>query len=271
VVKDGTAPYTAPIDVFEIGWGLWNLSLTEPNKAEMQAKCQSHLDFLYSHWRSQEGIAACSGLSLTDGDTSVMIYEALKYYGREVDLEQVLKYYEASDHFLCFPLESDPSVSTNVHFLSALHTAGYDIEHPFTQRVLRFLQRARIKDSYWFDKWHSSPYYPTAHAIINCLPYDQLMIESSVQWILATQRHDGSWGHFLPTAEETAYCLQALILWRRHGGGYITPDVIRRGATWLAENMDQPYTPLWIGKSLYTPVEVVRSAVLSALKLAEQG
>jgi hypothetical protein len=34
--------------------------------------------------------------------------------------------------------------------------------------------------------------------------------------------------------------------------------------------MDLPYPPLWIGKCLYNPSLVIRSAVISALALVEQ-
>jgi hypothetical protein len=34
--------------------------------------------------------------------------------------------------------------------------------------------------------------------------------------------------------------------------------------------MDPPYPPLWIGKSLYSPGLVVRSAILSALSMGLQ-
>jgi hypothetical protein len=47
--------------------------------------------------------------------------------------------------------------------------------------------------------------------------------------------------------------------------------IILRGAAWLSEHAEPPYTPRWIGKSLYAPNLVVRSAILSALVLADQG
>ena len=80
---------------------------------------------------------------------------------------------------------------------------------------------------------------------------------------------DGSWGYYLPTAEETAYCLQALIAWNRHGG-QVPDEALQRGAAWLAEQSDPPYPPLWIGKCLYSPVLVVRAAILSALMMLIQ-
>jgi hypothetical protein len=39
---------------------------------------------------------------------------------------------------------------------------------------------------------------------------------------------------------------------------------------WLEEHADPPYPPLWIGKCLYNPRLVIRSAVISALTLAHQ-
>ena len=90
-----------------------------------------------------------------------------------------------------------------------------------------------------------------------------------MSWTLKTQNADGSWGCYLPTAEETAYCVQALAIWKRHGGR-VPRDVLRRGAAWLAEHAEPPYPPLWIGKCLYGPELVIRSAVLSALILAKQ-
>ena len=88
-------------------------------------------------------------------------------------------------------------------------------------------------------------------------------------WILETQNLDGSWGYYVPTAEETAYCLQALLVWQR-GGKSVPNDQIQRGLDWLAAHTQPPYPPLWIGKSLYAPEFVVRSAILSALMMGAQ-
>jgi halimadienyl-diphosphate synthase len=197
-----------------------------------------------------------------------MTYEVLGRFGRPVDLDGVL-HYEQEGHFRCYALEANPSISTNIHILGALRQAGLEPEHPSVAKILVFLQRMKSLDLFWLDKWHSSPYYPTAHAVVTCAGYDDDLVDSAVYWILETRNADGSWGYYRPTAEETAYALQALVQWKRQGHA-VPVDVLRRGAAWLRENTELPYAPLWIGKCLYCPELVVRSAILSALALVDQ-
>jgi halimadienyl-diphosphate synthase len=264
---DGAVPYTAPIDVFEYAWVLWNLALTDSVDDVSLELCQPHLDALIKLWLPGKGIAAVGGLTLTDGDTTAMAFDVLKRYGRSVDLDAVL-HYEDKEHFWCFGYEANPSISANVHTLGALRQAGFTVTHNSVQKILRFLKRVQTSNSYWFDKWHSSPYYTTSHAIIECAGFADEIALSAVDWILKTQNEDGSWGFYLPTAEETAYCLQALAIWRRNGG-QVSPAILKKGATWLIDHLDEPYPMLWIGKSLYCPELVVQSSILSALMLVE--
>ncbi|MBN1284445.1 MAG: cyclase [Anaerolineae bacterium] len=266
---DGSVPYVAPIDVFEFAWPLWNLALTGlADDGEWSDLSRPYLDFLGEHWAPNRGIASVADFSVIDGDATSVTYEVLSSYGRAVDLGGVLAH-ENGDHFRCYALEANPSISTNVHALGALRQAGLDIAHPSVQKILGFLRRSQTLQLFWADKWHASPYYPTAHAIIACAGYADELIEEALYWTLETQNADGSWGYYLPTAEETAYCLQALVVARRHG--HAAPDrALIRGAAWLAEHAEPPYPPLWIGKCLYYPSLVVRSAILSALILAEQ-
>ncbi len=268
VAINGAVPYVAPIEIFEHAWPLWNLALANPLDGETLALCQPHLDFLETTWKPGEGIASADGLTLLDGDDTGLTHEVLARFGRSTDLEGVL-YYEEDEHFRCYALEANPSVSTNVHVLGALRQAGLGVQHPSVQKILRFLRRTQTMRSFWPDKWHTSPYYPTCHVVIVCAGYDDDLVDGAAHWILETQNTNGSWGYYMPTAEETAYCLQALAIWRRHGG-QVPGDVMKRGAVWLADYIEPPYPPLWIGKCLYCPVLVVRSAILSALMLVAQ-
>jgi halimadienyl-diphosphate synthase len=237
-------------------------------EAETLALCQPHLDFLASQWEPGRGIAFEAGLSLLDGDDTALTFEVLKRFGRNVDLEGLL-YYEEQDYFRCYGLESNPSTSTNVHALGALRQAGLEVQQPPVQKALRFLRRTRTARTFWFDKWHASPFYATTHAVIAAAGYDDALVQNAVRWIMQTQHADGSWGYYVPTAEETAYCLQALVTWKRQGGR-VPGEVLKRGAAWLTDHAEPPYPPLWIGKCLYGPTLVLRAAILSALSLVNQ-
>jgi hypothetical protein len=234
---------------------------------KMKILCRPHLDFLQKNWKPGLGAGFAANYAPKDGDGTSIVFDVLTHFGYSVDLAAVM-HYEDPYYFRCFDLESTPSISTNIHVLSALHQANLGRKHPEVQKVIHFLQEIRAGKPFWFDKWHASPYYPTAHAVIACVNYDETMAHEAIQWILATQNRDGSWGYYdVPTAEETAYCLQALSVWRDYKGR--VPDkALWRGAMWLSKHMDPPYPPLWIGKCLYSPVLVVRSAILSALMMA---
>ena len=265
MTPDGGMPNVAPFDVFEIGWTLWNLSFIPGLKKN--GKLQPHLDFLSKAWHPKRGIGFAAGYSVQDSDDTGLVYETLLRFGIEKDLASVL-HYEEKDHFRCFDLEANPSISANIHVLSALGQAGLDQKNSSVQKVLRFLHRAKGTNPYWVDKWHSSTYYATSHAIIACAKLASGLVQDSVEWLLRSQNRNGSWGTYLSTAEETAYAIQALWFWNENVSK-VPRQALKHGAHWLQENIDQPYPPLWIGKCLYNPSLVIRSAVISALALAQ--
>jgi halimadienyl-diphosphate synthase len=261
--SDGSFPNVAPFDVFEIGWALWNLSLI-PGLAKHN-KLQPHLDFLSNAWVPKRGVGFAAGYSVKDSDDTGLVFDTLLRFGIEKDLGSVLSY-EEKDHFRCFELEANPSTSANIHVLGALGQAGLDMKSSSVQKVVRFLQRIRGTNPFWVDKWHSSSYYATSHAVIASAGIANDLVKDSVDWIMSSQNKDGSWGSYLKTAEETAYAIQALWIWNEKVAK-VPRAVMTKGARWLAENMDKPFPPLWIGKCLYSPNLVIRSAVISALAL----
>jgi halimadienyl-diphosphate synthase len=269
VTESGGVPDVAPFDVFELAWTLKNLSLLGPLDEETLALCQPHLDFLENAWFPGVGIGFAGGYTPKDGDDTGLVFEVLSHFGRKVDLAAVLSYEEA-DHYRCYQSEANPSISGNIHILGALRAAGTPVDHPMVQKVIHYLRRVQTIRLFWFDKWHASPYYPTAHLVMACAGYADELVDNAVYWVLETQNQDGSWGFYMPTAEETAYCLQALMIWKRSGHA-VPNEAIQRGASWLLTHKDSALPPLWIGKCLYCPVYVVRSTVLSALMLVAQG
>lgn len=268
--NNGGVPSFAPFDVFERTWILWNLLLTKKYcDSEIQDLCKPHIDYLQEKWRPEHGLGFSAEYTLTDGDDTMVGYEVLSKVGRKPDFQSVLNYEEES-WFRCYHLETERSIDVNIHVLGALRQAGVEPNHPTVEKAINFIRATRLPEGYWHDKWHVSPYYTTAHAIILSKGYDDKLCSESVAWILGNQRPDGSWGFYsLATAEETAYCLQALIIWKRHGGK-IPTGCIERASYWLANNYLTPRHPLWIDKSLYCPDLLVEASILSALTLAEE-
>ncbi len=262
---DSGLPNVAPFDVFEVAWSLWNLGMIPG--LELTAKLKPHIDFLSNAWEPRRGMGFARNYSVKDSDVTSVTYSALLRFGVEKDAASVLDY-EENEYFRCYELEANPSISANIHVLDALGQSGLDRRNSSVQKVLCFLQKAKGQNHCWVDKWHSSPYYTTSHAIIACASLAKELVEDAVEWLLKTQNADGSWGTYLPTAEETAYALQALWVWNEKVAK-VPKETLQDGARWLKEHMDPPYPPLWIGKCLYNPNVVIRSAVISALALVQ--
>jgi halimadienyl-diphosphate synthase len=265
----GGAPDLIPFDVFEAAWVLWNFSLVDDWSKEIKILFSPLLDFLRKGWKEGVGIGFSTSYSIPDGDITSFTYKILSHFGESPDIEAVLSF-EEKDNFRTYHFESHSSPSTNIHALSALRRAGFNLSSPPVQKILNYLTKMRVKGAYWFDKWHLSPYYTTAHAIIALSGLADQIVSPAIDWILQTQNPNGSWGYQLPSAEETAYCIQALKIWRQHGGK-IPKDVMKNAIAWLEGNSEPPYPPLWIGKGLYIPELVVRSVILSALLISDEG
>lgn len=267
VIKDGGAPFVAPFEIFERIWALWNVTISGEANKETINLLKPHLDYIEQNWRAKQGIGYSSTYTPTDGDDTAVGFELLSHFGMKVDFDSILSY-EEDDHFRCFQLEVNPSTDVNIHMLGAFKKEGLDGKHPLVKKALQFIHRTQINGKYWLDKWHTSPYYTTAHAIILCSGYDDELCKRSVQWVLDTQHSDGSWGFYgFPTAEETSYCIQALSLWNRYQGK-LPKGRIEQAKHWLSNNSAPPYPSLWIGKSLYNPELLVKFSIESALKLA---
>jgi halimadienyl-diphosphate synthase len=262
--SDGGAPAFTPYDIFGPAWVVWNISLLNKPDVKKREKCKYLLDRLAQNWIPGTGISSGTGYSPKDSDDTSLVFEVLHKFGYNTDLNAVLRY-EEEKHFRCYAMEANPSVSANIHVLGALKQAGVDKENPSVKKILQFLTGIRVNKRYWYDKWHASPYYPTSHAIIACKGYDDNLSSEAISWLLETQKTDGSWGFYdKSTAEETAYCIQALAYWKINGGT-LPKGRITHGIDWLNKESDRTYPPLWIGKGLYCPEVVVKSAILSAL------
>ncbi len=266
--EDGSVPDLSPFEVYERAWVLWNIALIGDREISRELEFHRQLRYLQSGWDAKAGIGLSIGYSVPDGDNTSVAFDLLAQFGYPVDMQGLLSF-ENDDHFRCYSLEADHSISVNIHALGALRRAGYEHTHPAVLKTIHFLRRRISRGMYWIDKWQISPYYTTAHAIIACTGFYDDLIRPSVQWILDTQNEEGSWGFYGPTAEETSYCIQALCLHQKHHSN-VPKEAIQKGYRWLNDNRNHPLHMFWIGKGLYAGEHVVRSSILSALELARR-
>ena len=267
--NNGSASFASPYNIFERAWVLWNIGICDIVDDGIKGACSSHLETLEKHWRPLQGVSFSSNFGPCDGDDTSVAYGALAQFGIYKDIETLLSY-EQEEHFRCYDFEANPSIGANTHMLSALKYAGFEGDHPAIQKILNFLRTNQQFDAYWVDKWHISPFYMTAHIVLACIGYDDQLCDDAIEWILNSQKPNGSWGFYtFSTAEETAYCIQALAIWEQHTGK-VPASRIEMGLNWLRENMDPPYPPLWISKATYSPELIIKSTILCALALGEK-
>ncbi len=262
---DGGIPVVEPFDVFERAWVLYNLACAgyKPKAA------QPHLTYL-AQALTEDGVGVSKEGLRPDADDTALTLCVLHRYGYPISMGP-LRAFEGVSSFLTFPLERDPSVTANAHALEVVSACPrFARQHAVQEKVIRFLRDARADGSHWLDKWHVSPLYATAHAVFALTALAPDLCRPALSWLRETQRPDGSWGWFgSGTPEETAYAVQAWLTTPAELRG--SPPVDLDGAErYLRETEDSPVIPMWVGKTLYAPLEVVRSAVLSARILLQR-
>jgi len=256
---DGSMPDVYPFEIFEKAWLIYNFLLSGQ---QVNDQTLVNLEYLRS-CLTRDGVGISKISSVTDSDDTALVLEVLRAFNYEVD-SRILESFEADDRFLCFHFERDPSVSANIHVLQALQTCRRTPKtDQMIDKAIRFLQRTRLSGTHWKDKWHISPYYATGNAILTLLNFEPAIAGKAVDWIIGTQNSNGSWGLDGGTPEETAYALQALFCYNQIER--IDFEPILRAMTYLSEYdyRTRPVDALWIGKALYAPEIVAKSAIQS--------
>jgi halimadienyl-diphosphate synthase len=222
-----------------------------------------------------QGVSLDPTFGIPDGDNTAASSKLLTKAGFHVN-PMILAQFEsqAGEAFRTYNYERNASTGTNVHALEALQVMpDYPNNQDMREKVIVTLLDNRVFNTYWVDKWHASPYYATSHALVGLLPEGDFITEAcrhTVDWLLHTQRDDGSWGFFDDgTAEETAFVLTALLHYHRYHP--IDLESLQRAAVYLAHMYDtgERYPALWIDKCLYAPHNIIRSSILAALILYE--
>ncbi len=259
-------PAVHPCDVFVRAWTLYYLQhggLFEESMGLLKPHV-GHL--LESVGRGGVGFSATSGF--VDSDDTAITLLVLHRAGYEVDGGALLGF-EQDRWFSVHRHESNPSVSANLHILEALPVIPREHRLRVREKILGYLFSVRQGGAYWRDKWHASAYYPTTRALPLLAEHAREELGPTVEWLLANQRPDGSWGQYAPTTEETSLVLLALIQCHR-AGRPLAEEPLRRAAGYLLDHDGPPgrgYPELWIGKSLYAPVFAIEAVRLAALSL----
>jgi len=256
---DGSLPTVAPFEVFEISWVLYNLA-----RADQRPKDAAPLLRYLAQALTDDGVGVSKEGLRPDADDTALTLTVLHQHGYPISAGP-LRPFEGVNFFFTFPLERDPSVTANAHVLEVLQAVPpFPRQHVIQQKVIKYLRDARVDGDHWVDKWHGSPFYATAHAVFALLTSAPELCQDAFSWFKKSQREDGSWGWFdRGTPEETAYAVQALMLAPAEFKVGMTGG-LRRAAEYLNETEGEPVTPMWVGKTLYGPTQVIRSAVLSA-------
>ena len=260
--KDGSIVDVQPFELFEKAWMIYNYRLAGLPVTDL---IRENLIYLKESWGNL-GVGISRYVEVPDSDDTAMVFRVLSDFNINLS-PKVFEYFELRDRFKCFQFERDPSISANAHILDALvnYKGRYERRDSLIEKALKFLGRRMSNQGYWIDKWHISPYYATSHAVIAVLRVDPQIAEAAIDWIISTQNPDGSWGIAGGSHEETAYALQALLYYDRYER--VDSDIIERGISYLSTYDDKrvKLPALWIGKGLYCPENVVKSAIYSAL------
>ncbi|MFN8379846.1 MAG: prenyltransferase/squalene oxidase repeat-containing protein [Anaerolineae bacterium] len=265
--REGTGAFTAvsPMDLMETSFALNQLHAVGAISADDPFVRRS-LDRIWSAWSPTNGVSASSYWSLPDVDDTLACFWSLRWGGYTVDTK-VFDPFEAEEYFCGYPGETNPSPSCNVRLLGVLRENPDEDDNPRRiEKLISVMHRLDENGSFWSDKWQASPYYTTGQAVIALDGIADDLALTRLKWIIRTQNDDGGWGYFgRSTVEETSYCLRALLHWQRKLG---TLDRMRIevAANYMIRRLGEDYyPPMWIAKSLYTPLYIVKAAILSAL------
>ncbi|QXJ20333.1 hypothetical protein AGRA3207_001027 [Actinomadura graeca] len=264
---DGGVPSLYPTEVFELAWTLHHLLRAGLLDRGSPAAARG-LGVLRALLGTRGHLGLSGGFPLPDPDDSAMAIMVLDATGHDVrHLLDGLLAFEGEHCFFTYPGERDGSVTPNARVLEALALRPDAYARPMGKAV-GFLLDTRREDAWWYDKWHVSPYYATAHVTSALCRASGVPLDRTLAWLLDTQRPDGSWGWYgRGTPEETGCAVLNLDTLARHG--MRVPVSAWEGARrYLLDHLDGPFPELWVGRSLYTPYLVSCSTVLAGAELA---
>ncbi len=262
---DGGAGFCYPIERFELIWTLDNLLMAglSPEHSHIAQQIQ-HLADAWSQF--PKGLSFSRSFPINDGDDTSVGYQVLRKAGLNPTYSPLHDFWD-KDHFRSYLDERTPSVTANIHAMSALRqdVTSYPKSKQMAILTTEWLRKYLTHDLTFSDKWHVSPIYSASHAIYALANWDNELAKDSLEIILANQQDDGGWG-FLgqTTVEETGHAILGLVAAYRAGLLQSKWPLIHAKRYMDQHYMKRSSTRLWIGKTLYHPIGVVESLVYSA-------
>jgi halimadienyl-diphosphate synthase len=261
---DGGMPEVFPIDIFEPAWIIYVLGRAQLNTTAASAQVRRLAQLNKTVAPQRGGLGIGEHFPIPDSDDSAMVANVLHANGYDdAQLSKTLLSFETDTHFVGFPHERGAPVSANGRVLEALTRRPEQFAAQIP-KLVTFLLDTRRDEAWWYDKWHLSPYYAAAQAVFGLVAAVPQELAGTWQWLLDSQRPDGSWGLAGGGPEETAHAVLTLdALELSHGP--VPSGTYQRAHDYLRQRWDtDSYAELWIGKGLYTPVSVVRATIVAA-------
>ncbi len=276
-------PVLYPCETFELLWAAYHLFLGGVSPRELLNRQEQEALALAL---AEGGVSLSPTFPVPDADDTAVALILLNALGWPVDAGVLAGFALPDGHFASFPLERHPSVGVNLHVLHALlRVPGYPDSQRVVERLVDYIIGEQRQNTYWVDKWHMSPYYATAHALLvfaelprNLTGRVEPAVRRAREWLLQSGSEGNAWGFGdRPTAEETAYAVLGLSSAGFHSSDHewtvaesslrtLEAAVSRHGG-----NRDLLMPPQWIDKCLYSPRLVVRSVIESAILRLRQG
>lgn len=266
----GGVPPLFPSDTFELSFSLMSILMADfPSEHPF---LKSAINKLLAKWQEFNGLVGCSSYLPPDIDAIaafIYVLNNTKIFNNFDSLEKIKKFFNGK-YFICFKGERNASISVNINTLIALksyNSFNDEILFMISSTVDWLLSQLSESDIVLNDKWHTSPFYPISRAIFALQAIDDQMVQTFVNQLLNQQNVDFGWGLTDSTLEETALVSLALCFWFRNNLKQINLQnlaILESIQKYFNEFNNKKHKELWIGKSLYNPIIVVKVFVISA-------
>ncbi|TVU29592.1 hypothetical protein EJB05_21166, partial [Eragrostis curvula] len=150
---NGGVPFVYPVEMYERLWAvdrLERLGISYYFRSEIE----SCLDYAYSHW-TQEGLGFTRNCAVNDIDDTSMAFRLLRLHGYNVS-PCVFKHFEKDGEFVCYPGESNHSVSAMYNLYRAADQATFPGDDGVLRRAKTYCRaflRDRRASGQLRDKW----------------------------------------------------------------------------------------------------------------------